>query len=115
MAWPPEIGDRLPNAELAWCERVKLERWILGGEGHSREWAYVFHVGLKECARVWDAIAKAALGAVIFEVRDRSPFGVVCGVEVDLTIGDRSAPVILSWHYSDRDAAPRLVTAYLTL
>jgi hypothetical protein len=45
-------------------------------------------------------------------MRDRAPYGVVCGVEVTLTMNDRTAPVATAWHYADEDAAPRLVTAY---
>jgi len=37
---------------------------------------------------------------------------VVCGIDVTLTINDRTAPVATAWHYADADAAPRLVTAY---
>ena len=29
-----------------------------------------------------------------------------------LTINDRTAPIATSWHYTDEEAAPRLVTAY---
>lgn len=115
MTWPPEIGEPLPRAELAWCERSKLESWVLGTEGHGREWARVFRVRAGDWALVWRTIATASRLATIHEVRDREPLGVVCGVSANLRIGIRSAPAILSWHYSDPDAAPRLVTAYLTL
>lgn len=40
------------------------------------------------------------------------PYGVVCGVEVELRINDRTAAAATAWHYTDEDAAPRLVTAY---
>ena len=46
---------------------------------------------------------------------DRLPNGIVCGVEVELTIGERTAPVTISWHYESEEAAPRLVTAYTSL
>jgi hypothetical protein len=41
--------------------------------------------------------------------------GIVCSVKVELGIGDRTAPVTLGWHYANEAAAPRLVTAYITL
>jgi hypothetical protein len=44
--------------------------------------------------------------------RDPAPYGVVCGVEMTVTINDRIAPIATSWHYRDQEAAPRLVTAY---
>ena len=105
----------LPRADQAWFDRVKLENWILGAEGHGREWKRVFHVDPGDWERVWEAIAQATIGATIRVVRDRSPFGVVCGIEVDLTIDGRTATSTLSWHYAEEGAAPRLVTAYLTL
>jgi hypothetical protein len=37
---------------------------------------------------------------------------VVCGVDITLTINDRTSSVATAWHYPDEDAAPRLVTAY---
>lgn len=115
MSWPPQIGDPLPRAELAWCEPAKVEDWVLGPMGHGREWARVFCVGAEDWVLVWRAIAFATAGAMVHEVRDRRAFGVVCGVKVDLAIGSRTAPATLSWHYHGPTAAPRLVTAYLTL
>jgi hypothetical protein len=47
-------------------------------------------------------------------VRDRSPFGIACGIEANLTISQGDAPVTISWHYTFQEAAPRLVTAYPT-
>jgi hypothetical protein len=61
---------------------------------------------------VWNAIRQAAAEATVAEVRDRSAFGVVCGVRAIVVIGDRSAGVKMSWHYAAPDAAPLLVTAY---
>jgi len=52
------------------------------------------------------------LNARVSTVRDRTPHGVVCGVEVELTITDRTARVATAWHYADEEASPRLVTAY---
>lgn len=50
---------------------------------------------------------------MIKEVRE-PPYGVTCGVEVELTINSRSAPTLISWHYVVEIATPRLVTAYPT-
>jgi hypothetical protein len=88
--------------------------WILGAKGHGREWGRVFHVGPEDWELVWRALAKATLGAAIKEVRDRSPYGISCGVEVFLAINDREARTFASWHYAIPLAAPRLVTAYPT-
>src|SRR5580692_5429229 len=112
MTWPPKAGDRLPRAEDVWCHRTKMENWVLGAEGHGREWDQVFGVGPGQWLRVWEAIARSALGAVIVEVRHHPIYGVSCGITVDLTLRGRTAPIVSSWHYADRNAAPRLVTAY---
>lgn len=115
VRWPPKIGDPLPRAAEVWYEQVKLEDWILAERGHGPDWQRVFGVGLSDSERVWQVIAAAAQGARIATVRDRGAEGIVCGVEVELTIGERTASVTVSWHYATRQAAPRLVTAYVTL
>jgi hypothetical protein len=115
MSWPPMVGAPLPRAEMAWYERIKLDGWILAERGHGLEWNRVFQVGIEDSGRVWEAIATAVLEAPVGTVRDRGTEGVVCGVQVELTIGERTAPVMLSWHYADPSAAPRLVTAYINL
>ena len=115
MGWPPKIGEPLPRADQVWYEPVKLEEWILAERGHGKDWQRAFHVGLEDREQVWDEIVTAVLGAPITTVRDRGVNGIVCGVEVELAIGERAAPVTISWHYASKDAAPRLVTAYTTL
>lgn len=115
MTWPPQIGDPLPRADQAWFEPVKLDDWILGEDGHGKEWRRVFHVGLEDRERVWEAIASAVRNAPIATVRNRGFKGIVCSVKVELTIGERTAPVTVGWHYASEKAAPRLVTAYITL
>jgi len=111
MRWPPQIGEPLPRAAECWHGRIKLDGWVLGG-GHGAEWRHVFKVDEDDRDLVWNAIKEAVQGATIEEVRDRSDFGVVCGVQAVLVIGDRGAAVKMSWHYAAPDAAPRLVTAY---
>jgi hypothetical protein len=69
-------------------------------------------VGPNDSRRIWAAIAAVVRDVPVSVVRDRAPHGVVCGVELTLTINDRTAPVATAWHYADEDAAPRLVTAY---
>jgi hypothetical protein len=111
MHWPPRVGAPLPRAGEAWCERVKLEDWVLGLEGHGREWERVFRVGVEGADRVWEAIADAVLSAPVTELRE-GEHGVGCGVHAELAIDARVAPVLTGWHYADEKAAPRLVTAY---
>jgi hypothetical protein len=114
MGWPPRAGESLPKAAEARCEQVKLVDWVLATRGHGAEWERVFLVNRDDWERVWEAIAATAPGAQIKTIRDRGADGVVCGVEVEVTIGKRTALVTVSWHYEDAEAAPRLATAYPT-
>jgi hypothetical protein len=86
--------------------------WVLNSDAHGPEWERVFHITPADHELVWAALAAAAAGAAIIEVRDREPNGIVCGAEAEVAIGARSAKVMMSWHYADPNAAPRLATAY---
>ena len=101
MSRPPYLAGPLPRAEDAWYEPIKLEGWILAERGHGPEWKRVFHVGVEDSRRVWRAITMAVAQGRVATVRDRGAEGVVCGVEVELMIGERTAPVTLSRHYAD--------------
>jgi hypothetical protein len=108
----PTIAEPLPRAIDAYTEPEKWQGWILAEQGHGPEWARVFHADPTDAEKVWIAIAEAMLNAPVHKIVDRGPDGVVCGVDVELTIGSRSARVRTSWHYERAGAAPRLVTAY---
>jgi hypothetical protein len=94
---------------------IKFDEWILAEEGHGEEWRRVFRVELEDRERLWEAIVEVVQSARIATVRDRGVKGIVCSVKVELGIGDRTAPVTIGWHYANEAAAPRLVTAYITL
>lgn len=115
MTWPPQIGDPLPRAGQAWYEPAKFEDWIFAERGHGREWRRVFHVGLEDRGRVWEAIVATVEQARIAAIRGRGAKGIVFSVQVELMIGDRTAPVTICWHYATERSAPRLVTAYVSL
>lgn len=115
MGWPPKVGETLPRSAECRYEQLKLDEWVLADRGHGREWSRVFHIGPGDSRLLWEAIAAASLGAPIATVRDRGEDGVVCGVEVELEIKGRTAPVAVSWHYERERSAPRLATAYPTL
>jgi hypothetical protein len=112
MGWPPQLGEPLPRAAHCWYERIKVDGWILDPGGHGPEWERVFQVTVVDREKVWSALAVAIADLPILEVRDRGGNGIVCGVRGEITIGKRSAPVTMSWHYAAPDSAPRLVTAY---
>jgi hypothetical protein len=108
----PTIGQPMPRAADAHATADKWRGWILAGHGHGEDWARVFHAGPGDGELIWAAIAEAVLDAPVSVVRDRALYGVICGVEVPLTINERTALVATAWHFVDDDAAPRLVTAY---
>jgi len=95
-----------------WHELAKLLGWVLESVGHRSEWERIFRVTVADHELVWAALAEAAIGAEIIEVRDREPNGIACGLEVEITIEGRSAKVTMGWHYADSGAAPRSATAY---
>lgn len=102
----------MPRALDAYAEPEKWEGWIFATRGHGPEWKKVLHVGVDDHEAVWIAITQAVLEAPVHKILDRGQDGLVCGVDVKLTIGGRSAQVRTSWHYERPGAAPRLVTAY---
>jgi hypothetical protein len=114
MGWPPEIGETLPRSGDAWCEEQKWTAWIMADHGHHSEWTAVLRVGGGEWERAWEALREAVKEATIETVRFPATGGVTCGVTIDVSIGERSAPVTSAWHYEMQGAAPRLVTAYPT-
>jgi hypothetical protein len=93
----PAVGELLPRAAEAYTVPEKFA-WILSED---------------DTQRFWSAIAQAVLDApTIYKVDDRTPFGLVCGVETTLAIGERTAKARTFWHYKHARDAPRLVTAY---
>ena len=102
----------MPRATNAYATADKWQGWILAAAGHGEQWERVFRAGPQDSERIWAAIAAGVLRAPVAVVRDRAPYGVVCGVDVALMLNDRTASVATAWHYADADAAPRLVTAY---
>lgn len=102
----------MPRAADAYSEPEKWEGWILAACGHGPEWAKLLHVGLDDRAVIWTAITQTVIEAPVHKIVDHGQDGLVCGVDVKLTIGVRSAQVRTSWHYERPGAAPRLVTAY---
>jgi hypothetical protein len=108
----PTLGQPLPRAAEAYTTPEKWTDWILADRGHGLEWARVFSIGPSDTQAAWRAIADAVLDAPIHTIIDRGGDGLVCGVDVELTIGSRTANVRTSWNYTPADAPPRLVTAF---
>jgi hypothetical protein len=106
------IGHPLPRARDAYAEPIKWS-WILGAQGHGREWQRVFGLVEQDSDRLWNAIAAAALGSPVVRVRE-GPWGLGCEIRPVLEFDQRTAAAVVAWHYSNPEAAPRLVTAYPT-
>lgn len=98
----------------AWCVQEKWLTWILAEDGHGPEWAKVLQVEPDEWELAWRVLKRAVQEVVISTVRPLDAGGVTCGVSAELTIDERTAPVVSAWHYPDPGAPPRLVTAYPT-
>jgi hypothetical protein len=86
----------------------------LAEDGHGPEWAKALQVEPDEWGLAWQALKGAVREAAIKTVRSLDAGGVTCGIRVELTIGERTAPVVSAWHYAEPGSAPRLVTAYPT-
>lgn len=112
MSWPPGTGELLPRAADAWSEAHKWSDWILAERGHGPELEKVLRVSLADVDVLWEAIAQRILTDPITGVRDLGPHGPNCEVDVELTIGDRTAKIRTVWNYEGPGAAPRLVSAY---
>jgi hypothetical protein len=108
----PIVGLPLPRAADAHATLEKLQQWILADRGHGKEWGAVFRVSSADTQLVWRAITDVVRLASIHKVIDLGRDGIVCGVDLTITIGLRTAGVRTSWHYAHTGAAPRLVTAY---
>jgi hypothetical protein len=111
VVWPT-IGHPLPRARDAYAESIKWA-WILGPHGHGPHWRRVFAIDEPHVERLWTAIAAATISSPVARLRP-GPWGVGCDIRPILTFNDRTARVLIAWHYAEPDAAPRLVTAYPT-
>lgn len=105
-----EIGRPLSRGGDAHVDENKWDAWILATPGHGADWRRVF--GEITVDAVWGAILSAVATAPIVDVRMLGEIGITCGVDLSLTLNDRTAAVRTAWHYESADAAPRLVTAY---
>ncbi len=106
--------DRTPTSPCprAYAEPIKWS-WILGAQGHGPHWQRVFGLVEQDADRLWSAIVAAALGSPVVRVR-AGPWGLGCEIGPVLELNQRTAAILVAWHYSDPDAAPRLVSAYPT-
>jgi hypothetical protein len=111
MTWP-QIDQPLPRALDAYSSATKWDEWILHPEHHGPDWRLLF--GEVDAEMIWRVLADAIVTAPVISVRRVADGGVSCGVDVSMTLNDRTATVRTAWHYANEEDAPRLVTAYPT-
>jgi len=108
----PTIDHPLPRATDAYADALKWS-WILGSHGHGPQWQRVFGLAERDTDGLWNAIAAVALNSPVVRVR-AGRWGVGCDIRPILELNQRTARVLIAWHYDGLDAAPRLLTAYPT-
>lgn len=123
MAWPPEIGELLPQAEDAHGVHDKLRLYSLNldhANGGPKARAFARILGISE--EHLDHLARVLLDGVrhipVSEIRDGGHHGYHCRVLIPVrglgALADREALVLTSWQLRWEGDAPRLVTAYIT-
>lgn len=107
----PEVGRPLPGADKAWVADTKWDGYVLAEDGHGPHWRSVFHVDESQSSALWHALVDLASDALVTSIHE-SEHGTTCGLRIELTFNDRTAPVVVAFHYADRGDRPRLVSAY---
>lgn len=122
MSWPPTIGQPLPLAAQAFGIREKLAAYCLNvdheiGGPKAQGFQRILGIGLADVDYLTAALRREILSAPITDVRDNTPFGVLCEVRIPIAglreRHDRVVTVTTSWELRHADAPPRLVTAYV--
>lgn len=121
MGWPPKVGELLPRAKEAAGVREKLALYSLNpeqedGASKARGFALMLGITLEHLDHLEIEIRSGLLETPVSSVRENAPHGINCVVELAVRgVGEKSERVVdvrTVWELADRDAAPRLVTAY---
>lgn len=122
MTWPPTIGETLPRVEDAYGVESKLRAYSLNpehkvGAHKAKVFRRTLAITLLDVGHLADQLLVGIRRAPISDVRDNSPYGLLCEVLVRVRgvndLADRSVLVTTSWEYRTNDDAPRLVSAYI--
>ncbi len=77
----------------------------------------ILAIGLEDADYLSEELRSGLRVARISDVRDNTPFGILCEVRVPVRglreHSDRIVTVTTSWELRDADDRPRLVTAYI--
>ena len=120
--WLPRIGKPLPRAAEAIGVREKLAGYSLDanhehGGPKARGFELVLGITLGDVDYLELEIRTGILMMPVSAVRDNTPWGIKCVVEVPVRgLGEkrrRSAGVRTVWAYDGPGAPPRLVSAFL--
>lgn len=120
MAWPPKIGEALPDADCATGVHEKLIRYSLK-VGHARQKAEAFErvlrITVDDLQYLADALLSGIRSTPVSGVRPAGAYGFHCEVIVPVRglrdRADKVADVLTAWEIVSIGAPPRLITAYI--
>jgi hypothetical protein len=119
---PPTIGESLPRANEAYGIEAKVTAYCLNldheiGGPKAQGFLRILGIGLEDADYLADELRTGLRVARISDVRDNTPFGILCEVRVPVRglreRSDRIVAVTTSWELRHADDRPRLVTAYI--
>jgi hypothetical protein len=121
MPWPPKVGQLLPHREAAFGVRDKLAGYVLNqrneiGGAKARGFERILGITVDDIDYLEATILDAVETAPIDSIRDNSPYGVNCVVDVQVRgLRDKSGRMLrvrTVWLLADASTPPRLVSAY---
>ncbi|MDW5597310.1 hypothetical protein VSS74_23385 [Conexibacter stalactiti] len=122
MTRPPTIGEHLPRAAEAYGIEAKVTAYCLNldheiGGPKAQGFLRILGIGLEDADHLVTELRDGVQVARISDVRDNTPFGILCEVRVPVRglreRRDRIVAITTSWELRDADDRPRLVTAYI--
>ncbi len=122
MTRAPTIGESSPRANEAYGIEAKVTAYCLNldhevGGPKAQGFLRILGIGLEDADHLAAELRDGLRVARISDVRDNTPFGILCEVRVPVRglreRRDRIVAVTTSWELRDADDRPRLVTAYI--
>jgi len=122
MAWPPEAGEPLQRAAEAIGVRERLADYSLNPESEfgapkARGFALILGITLEHLEQLEAEIRSGILTTPVSSVRENAIHRVNCVVDLPIRgVGDKQDRRVNTrtiWELADKDAAPRLVSAFV--